>query len=91
MRQKASIDLKKTDRELFDSMPSGDCWVDARLPEVFLYLLQSHRLTVPDSWQQSMLKMKREAEQFANRPQVLFVTGAAVYCSVYVLYTYIYS
>ena len=32
------VDLSCTDKELFDAMPLGDLWLDARIHEVFLYL-----------------------------------------------------
>ena len=38
LRARRSVNARKTDRELFQSMSLGDLWIDAAVHEVFLYL-----------------------------------------------------
>ena len=41
VRTRRAVDLGKSDKEIFDSLPTGDLWLDARVPETFLYLYGS--------------------------------------------------
>ena len=66
MRQKKPIDGKATDRELFDQLEFSDPWVDAKLPEVFLYLLTNDNLQIPDSWHSSIMRLKMEVELYVH-------------------------
>ena len=38
----------------------GDVWSDAGLADVFLYMLQSHSLNIPDSWHDTMMDFKSQ-------------------------------
>lgn len=51
MRQKVEIDVQKTDLELFQQLSIDDCWWDAELPSVFMYLAKNRKMKVPTSWQ----------------------------------------
>ena len=41
VRTRRAVDLGKSDKEIFDSLPTGDLWLDARVHETFLYLYGS--------------------------------------------------
>lgn len=51
LRQKKEIPFGATDVDIFRSMPLGDVWLDAQLPEVYRYLRSNQKLIVPDSWE----------------------------------------
>ena len=54
VRFRRPTDDSRTDRELFEAMPSQDNWVDARMHEVIMYIASNKHLRVPDSWQDTM-------------------------------------
>ena len=60
MRHRLEVDLSKTDRELFEKLPLGDCWVDGQLQSVWKYLWQSKYVTIPNSWIGAMRKFDQE-------------------------------
>ncbi|CAE7353547.1 unnamed protein product [Symbiodinium sp. CCMP2456] len=62
LRQKVLINTKLTDRELFERLPLGDVWSDAGLADVFMYMLQSHSLNIPDSWLDTMMDFKSQLQ-----------------------------
>ena len=66
LRQKIPLDANFTDQDLFKQIPLGDRWDDARLVEVFFYLLQSHSLSIPDSWHDTIMDFKTELEAFEH-------------------------
>ena len=51
LRQKRTIDLSRTDKELFQEMELGDLWQDAQLVECYRYLRSKKGYAVPLSWQ----------------------------------------
>ena len=62
LRQKLPVCTELTDEDLFAAMPLGDVWSDARLLDVFMYLHQHRRLSIPDSWREVMDEFKKEVE-----------------------------
>ena len=62
LRQKVSVDSRKTDQEVFSSLPLGDIWSDANLVDVYIYiyLRQGSKEKVPNSWELAMMKLDRE-------------------------------
>ena len=75
LRQKVPLDGQLTDHELFKQLPLGDIWQDARLPEVFLYLLDHRSLTIPSSWYATMMELKLELEKFVIWQQFFMYCG----------------
>ena len=67
LRQKVAIDSQKTDREIFDELPTGDCWIDADLPGLFLYLYHEAELKIPDSWSETMASFRQEMQEWVAR------------------------
>ena len=67
LRQKVPVDATFTDQQLFQQLPLGDKWNDARLVELFFYLLQSRSLSIPDCWLQTMMEFKRDLEAFEHQ------------------------
>lgn len=57
-KKKQSMDL--TDRELFAEAPLGDVWWDASLPSVWSYLWGNRKLSIPDSWHDTMEQFHTE-------------------------------
>ena len=66
LRQKEAFDPMLTDLQIFLGLPDGDCWVDAELPTVFLYLYENENLVIPDQWKPAMEKMKLEMQKYAS-------------------------
>ena len=64
LRQKDSLNPYMTDRGLFESMVTGDVWVDAGLPQAFLYLIKNKRCHIPNEWEQTMANFVSEMEQW---------------------------
>ena len=60
MRFKMKIDRKLTDRELFEKMPLGDVWVDAKMHLVWKYIYSSKYVTIPSSWESAMRQFDSE-------------------------------
>ena len=60
LRQKQDIDPRQSDLEIFRSLETGDAWLDADLPGLFLYLYPSPGLKIPDTWQSTMARFKKE-------------------------------
>ena len=56
-----------SDRELFQALPLQDPWTDAKLPTLFLYLLENHKLTIPYSWHDPVMQLKEELKDFVAR------------------------
>ena len=56
-----------SDREIFDALDLGDPWTDAGLPTLFMYLMGSRTLVIPDSWHGPMMRLKAQLEDFVTR------------------------
>lgn len=67
MRNKLTLDPEKTDRQLFDEMDSQDIWVDSRIIETFLYLIENRQCRIPLEWQDSMRAFHEEMKQWVSR------------------------
>ena len=64
LRRKFALDIRKTDRELFQEYPCNpDQWFDAELPKTFWYLAGSRSLRIPDSWAEAIGDFKKELHQ----------------------------
>lgn len=57
LRQKVAINPQRTDLQIFQGLPNHDCWVDAKLPTLFLYLFENENLRIPDEWTATMQSM----------------------------------
>ena len=67
LRQKKNIDPKKTDLQVFRSLDNTDPWVDAKLPQMFLYLYENKKLTIPSEWQPAMEQFRSEMMNYVAR------------------------
>lgn len=65
MRQKVPLNPELTDLQIFSSLSDSDCWVDAQLPSVFLYLYK--QANIPDGWHDVMESYRKKMETFAPR------------------------
>ena len=63
LRQKAHVDLARTDRELFEDLQIGDVSADAELHKVFWYLRTCKHTVIPSSWEPAFLKLDDELLQ----------------------------
>lgn len=66
MRQKKHVETRSTDLEIFMGLPLGDPWVDAKLPSLFLYLMNHEQLRIPPGWQMVMEEMHTEMKKYAT-------------------------
>lgn len=73
VRHKFPVNLKKTDRELFDQLPVGDCWIDARMPEVWSYIFNSKYVCIPETWKTTMDKFNFELQNIVASLQCVLV------------------
>jgi len=69
MRFKMKIDRKLTDRELFEKMPLGDVWVDAKMHLVWKYIYSSKYVTIPSSWESAMRQFDSELTAAVTIPE----------------------
>ena len=60
MRHRLNIDLTKTDRELFESLPLGDVWIDGKMHLVWKYIYTSKHVSIPSSWENAMKRFDDE-------------------------------
>ena len=65
LRQKVRINPELTDLQIFNSLDDSDCWVDAQLPSVFLYLYKKAK--IPDQWHDAMESYRMEMEKYVPR------------------------
>ena len=65
LRQKRRLDPRQTDLEIFAAAVDDDPWVDAQIPNLFLYLYRNPRLRIPAGWEAVMEQMKGEMENYA--------------------------
>lgn len=81
MRQKQPLNPELTDLQIFCSLSDSDCWADAQLPSVFLYLYE--KATIPDQWHHVMKSFKTEMEKYVTRLHMVCVCSGlatSVYC-----------
>ena len=60
VRHKRPLDLSKSDKQLWEEMPTADVVLDGRLHQVWGYLLGNRHLCVPASWQSSIAAFDKE-------------------------------
>ena len=53
-------DMKRSDREVFHSLPLNDVWHDAELIPVWVYLYKHPKTSIPDSWLDEMATFHEE-------------------------------
>ena len=63
LRQKELIDLSLSDKEVFQSLPLGDLWEDARLVEVYRYMRKYKCYKVPVCWQHVLEDLDAELDR----------------------------
>lgn len=63
LRQKKEVNLGLSDKEVFQSMPLGDVWEDAKLPEVYRYLRKNKKHVIPKSWESVFDDFDAELDQ----------------------------
>ena len=79
LRQKVPIDPSKTDLQVFRGLPDDDdSWVDAQLPNVFIYLYQNEKLRVPNEWDDTMREMFHKMKQLVPWLQLVCVSHVAL-------------
>ena len=66
LRQKRQVDPMSTDLQIFQGLSQEDCWVDASLPQVFLYLYQNPALKMPHEWEAVMCTMQSDMKKYAT-------------------------
>lgn len=64
LRQKQQVDPMSTDLQIFQGLSQEDCWVDASLPQVFLYLYQNPALKIPNEWEAVMRTMQSDMKKY---------------------------
>ena len=62
LRQKYDIP-QASDVTIFTSLPMGDIWQDAKLQDVFWYLIHNKRLQVPPLWVEPLRAFKEELRE----------------------------
>ena len=67
LRQKKHIDPRKTDLQVFRSLPDTDPWVDAKLPGLFIYLYERKTSVIPSEWQPAMKEMHSEMQKYVAK------------------------
>lgn len=70
-RNKVTLDDGRSDRELFGRMPTGDLWDDAEMQSIYLYLLESSKTIIPDSWRDVMMEFTREVKRSLPRADLI--------------------
>ena len=68
LRQKARLDLTRSDRELFEELETGDAWVDADLHKVYWYLRTCKHTEIPSSWSSAFARLDDELLSFGLGP-----------------------
>ena len=72
LRQKPEFHPRKTDLEIFNDLPQGDPWVDAKLPSLFMYLYANKKLAIPAEWQHTMDEWHKHMEKYAARQACMY-------------------
>lgn len=69
LRHKRPVNLKMSDKDLFQSLPVGDLWLDGCMHQVWFYIYACKHVHIPDSWVVVMEEFNKEVEQTVARPQ----------------------
>ena len=59
-RTKFDVNVKWSDREIFQSLSLGDVWEDGDMTTVFVYLMDHKKTVIPDSWIDTMVRFRHE-------------------------------
>lgn len=70
LRFKRTVDNTKSDRQIFEEMPLGDCWVDSRIHLAWAYIYSSKYLNVPDAWHNTIKQFNAELTAKVTVPEV---------------------
>ena len=60
LRQKKDLQHVTSEIQLFNSLPMGDTWPDAKLADCFFYLWTCKRVAVPQEWKETMKLFAKE-------------------------------
>eukprot|EP00435_Cladocopium_sp_Y103_P025890 s546_g6.t1 len=60
LRTRPKLDLRKSDRELFEDLPMGDIWFESQCHLAFEYLFTSKSLRIPQTWESTMTTFRAE-------------------------------
>ena len=60
VRTKYDANVLMSDKELFETLPLKDPWLDADMVTVFCYMMDHPKTVIPDSWLQTMQSFREE-------------------------------
>ena len=60
LRQKKTFQHMTSEFQLFNSLPMGDTWPDAKLADCFFYLWTCKRVAIPQEWRETMKLFAKE-------------------------------
>lgn len=63
LRQKRDLNTFHSEKSLFESLPMGDVWSDAKLADCYFYLYKNKELSIPPDWVETMRKFTNELKQ----------------------------
>ena len=63
LRQKRDLNTFHSEKSLFESLPMGDVWSDAKLADCYFYLYKNKELSIPPDWVEIMRKFTNELKQ----------------------------
>ena len=63
LRNKTMVDPLLTDQQIFKAMEVGDCWEDAAMPSLYMYLRKGQHLVIPDSWLEAIDAFDKELDE----------------------------
>ena len=72
------MDAGLSDKEIFDALPLNDPWEDARMLQVFDYLMSHPRTTVPASWENSMMQFHQQLRDLVQVSEPVWQEYAAM-------------
>lgn len=58
-----------SDKDLFESLPTGDLWLDGHMHKVWKYIYRCKYVCVPNSWQSVMKAFDEEVSKAVARQQ----------------------
>lgn len=73
LRCKIPTEPSWTDRELFMHMCDEDLWLDAKLPDVLLYVARNKHLNIPPSWESCMVDYINHAKREVTRLNYIII------------------
>ena len=73
LRCKIPTEPSWTDRELFMHMCDEDLWLDAKLPDVLLYVARNKHLNIPPSWESCMVDYINHVKREVTRLNYIII------------------